>query len=305
VPDRGEAIPGEEQGVQLVPLAGPLFATLGLPLRAGRSFTDGETVDPESDVVVVGARLAAELWPDDGPLGQRLGIVGTYSSPSAPAGESTRWLRVVGVAPDLVYEEVGEETAQSQRIVYVPAAVAGWRTMALLVRTDGDPAALATGVPRALREVDPALAPYDLMTMTRRNVVTHWGEGLLSRLFAGFACIGLLLSCLGSYGLMAFAAARRHREMGLRLAIGATTRDLLRLQLRSGARLAMGGVLLGLPLALLVARALEGILYGVSAWDPRVWLLLPALLIAVVLFACYLPARRASLTEPAAALRVE
>jgi ABC-type antimicrobial peptide transport system permease subunit len=153
--------------------------------------------------------------------------------------------------------------------------------------------------------VDPALAPYDVLTMTQRNVVTHWGELFLSRLFEGLAAAGLLLSCIGSYGLMAFAAARRHREMGLRLAIGATAADLLRLQLRTGVRLAVGGVLLGLPLAVLVARALEGFLYGVSPWDPRVWLLLPSLLVAAVLLACYLPARRASLTEPAAALRQE
>jgi predicted permease len=305
VTDRGATLPGDELGVQLVPVAGPFFATLGLTLHAGRSFTEGEAVDPESDVVVVGARLAAELWPDQDPLERRLGIVGTYAPTAADGSEATRWLRVVGVAPDLVYEEVGEETAQSQRTVYVPSAVAGWRTMALLVRADGDPASLAIGVPRVLRAIDPALAPYDVMTMAQRNVVTHWGESLLSRLFTGFAAIGLLLSCLGSYGLMAFAAARRHREMGLRLAIGATAADLLRLQLRSGARLAVAGVLLGLPLALLVASALQGVLYGVSAWDPRIWLLLPPLLMAVVLLACYLPARRASLTEPAAALRVE
>jgi predicted permease len=305
VPDRGSTLPGDELGVQLVPVAGSFLATLGLQPLAGRLFTAGETVDPASDVTVVSSQLAAELWPGGDALGRRLAIVGVYSRSSSEATEERTWLRVVGVAPDLVYEEVGEETTQSQRIVYVPAAMAGWRTMALLVRADGDPAAAAGEVPRALREVDPALAPFDLLTMVERNGVTHWGEILLGRLFTGFAATGLLLSCIGSYGLMAFAAARRHREMGLRLAVGATAGDLLRLHLRKGARLAAGGVLLGLPLAALVARALEGTLYGVSAWDLRVWLLLPALLMAVVLAACYLPARRASLTEPAAALRAE
>ena len=287
---------GEELGVQMVPVAGPLFPTLGLRPREGRAFTAGETVDPSSDVALVNARLAAKLWPQGGAVGRRLGIVGA---------EETSWRRVVGVAPDLVYEEVGEENPQSQLTVYVPAAVAGWRTMALLVRTDGDPGPLAAALPRALREVDPGLAPYDLMTMEQRRLVTHWSERFLGRLFGGFATAGLLLACIGSYGLMAFAAARRRREMGLRLAIGATAADLLRLQLGSGARLALGGMLLGLPLAAAVARALAGVLYGVSAWDPKVWLVLPPLLVAVVLLAAYVPARRASLTEPATALRQE
>jgi ABC-type antimicrobial peptide transport system permease subunit len=177
--------------------------------------------------------------------------------------------------------------------------------MALLVRTAGDPGSLAADVARALREIDPALAPYEVMTMARRQEVTHWGETFLSRLLGSFALVGVVLACIGSYGLTAYSAARRRREMGLRLAIGATAADLQRLLLGGGARLAVLGVVLGLPPALLVARGLEGILYGVSAWDPAVWLTLPPLLVAVVLLACWLPARRASRTEPSVALRQE
>jgi predicted permease len=296
VPDRGTAQPGEELGAQMVPLAGDLWRTLGVALAEGRNFAAGEAADAETDVALVSAALARELWPRGGAVGGRLGLAGV---------DGTRWLRIIGVAPDLLYEEAGESTAQSRRIVYVPAVAAGWRTMALLARGAGDPAALAADVARALREVDPALAPYDVLTMSRRREVTHWAERFLGRLFGGFALGGLLLACIGSYGLTAYSAARRRRELGLRMAVGATVRDLQRLLLGSGARLALLGVALGLPPAIAAARALESVLFGVSAWDPVVWAALPALLVGVVLLACWLPARRASRTDPAAALRQE
>lgn len=296
VADRGDATPGEELGVQMVPVAGDLWATLGLRLAAGRDFTAGEAADTEGGVALVNARLAADLWPAGSAVGGRLGVVD---------GEAIRWLRVVGVAPDVLYEEAGESTPQSERTVYLPAAAAGWRTMALLVRTAGDPAALAAEVGRTLRAVDPALAPFDVATMERRKEISHWAETFIGRLFGGFALAGLLLACIGSYGLTAYAAERRRRELGLRLAVGATAADLQRLLLGRGMRLAVLGVLLGLPPAVAVARVFEGMLYGVSPWEPGVWLTLPPVIVAVVLVACWLPARRASRTEPAAALRQE
>lgn len=296
VPDRGAAVPGEELGAQMVPTSGDLWRALGLELVDGRGFSAGEAIDPASDAALVSAGLARELWPRGGAVGGRLGLA---------TSEGTRWLRVIGVAPDLLYEEAGEATAQSRRIVYRPAAVAGWRTMALLVRGAGDPASLGVEVTRALREVDPALAPYDVMSMARRREVTHWAERFLGNLFGGFALGGLLLACIGAYGLTAYGAQRRRRELGLRLAVGATVADLQRLLIGGGVRLAVLGVALGLVPAFGAARALESILYGVSAWDPRVWLALPALLVGVVLVACWVPARRASRTDPAAVLRQE
>jgi predicted permease len=296
VPERGPALPGEEIGVQAMPASPGLFATLGLALLEGRTFSAAETVDPRADVVLVNRRLAADFWPAGSAIGRRIGVV---------TPEGTRWLRVVGVAPDLVYEELGEETPQSQRNVYLPLAVAGWRTMAVLVRASVDPAPLAAAVPRALRDVDPGLAAFDVLTMDQRRLVTHWGERFLGRLFAGFAAAVMLLACVGTYGLMSYAAARRRRELGLRLAVGASSTDLVRLLLGSGVRLAVLGLLVGLPLAGIAARMLQGLLFGLSAWDPGIWLSLPALLLAVVLGACWLPARRASLTPPAVALRQE
>jgi predicted permease len=291
----GFAARGEEIGVQAIPASPGFWRTIGREIVAGRTFTAAEAFDERAEVVIVNQRLAQALWPGLDPLGRRVGIV----------NESTRWRRVVGVAPDLVYEEVSEETAQSRLSLYVPTAVAGWRTTAVLVRVDGDPAQLVPLLPRALAEVDPSFAPYDVMTMERRREVTAWGQRFIGRVFAGLAAASLLLACIGSYGLLSYAVSQRRRELGVRLAIGATAGDVVRLLLGEGARLATAGTLLGLPLALLAALALRGLLFGVSPWEPRLWLALPAALLAAVLLACYLPARRAGTIEPSAALRQE
>lgn len=291
----GTATPASEAtGVEMVPITDRLFSTLGVSLVAGRTFTPAEVVDEEADVAIVNRRLANAFWPGVDPLGRRIGLVDA---------EPTRWLRVVGVAPDLVYEEIGEETAQAQLTLYRPCAAVGWRTMAVLVRTQGDPAPLAAMVPRALREIDPGLAAYDVLTMQRRRVLTAWGERFLGRVFGGFAVASLLLACVGTYGLISYTAGRRQREMGVRLAIGARGGDIVRMLLGEGAWLATAGTLIGLPLALLGARALRSQLYQVSPWDPGSWLLLPAVMLGAVLLACYVPARRAGLTDPSAALR--
>ncbi len=130
IPERGVGAPGEELGAQLVPVTPAFFETLGLQPVEGRSFTASEAEQPQSDVVVVNKRLADILWPGESGLGRRLQVV---------AADRTNEYRVVGIVPDVVYEELGEETSQSRLIVYVPYARAGWRTMAMLIRTRMDP----------------------------------------------------------------------------------------------------------------------------------------------------------------------
>jgi predicted permease len=294
VPERGVSAPGEEIGAQAIPVASDVFGALGLQLIEGRAFTAAEVEQPEADVIVVNARLAARFWPGQSAIGRTLRIV---------EPQRTTACRIVGVAPDLVYEELGEETAQSQLNVYVPYARAGWRTMALLVRTPGNPAAVTGGVRGAVRATDPAFAAFDVMTMTERRLFTSWGERFVGRTFGAFAIAALLLACVGAYGLTAYAAAQRTREIGLRVAIGATRRAILQLLLARAVRLAAIGWLAGLPLAFASARLVQGLLFRVSPWTAEVWGLLPLALLGMVLLASFLPARRASLTDPATALR--
>ena len=296
IADRGTTTQGEETGVETIPAAPGLWDALGISLLAGRSFTTAENEDEDADVAIVNQRLAAAFFPSGDAVGRRVGVV---------EGDGTRWLRVIGVAPNVVYEEVGEETSQSRLNLFVPCAVTGWRTMAMIVRAERDPSPFAALAPRLVSAAAPGAAAFDVMTMEQRLTFTNWGERFLGRMFGGFALASLLLACIGTYGLVSYAAAQRRRELGVRTAVGATAADLLRLLLGGGARLAVGGLLLGLPLALAAARLVEGLLFGVTAWDFGVWATLPAALLAAVLLASYVPARRASRVDPASALRQE
>jgi predicted permease len=296
VPERGVSVPGEELGVQLIPATPDLWGTLGLTLLDGRTFTTADTIAEQGDAAIVNRRLADRLWPGESPIGRRLGV----ASPDRIA-----WLRVVGVAPDVVYEEFGEETTQSQLNVYAPYGALGWRTMALIVRASEDPGALAAPIRRLLREVDPAISPYDVLTMERRRMATTWGERFIGQMFTLFALASLLMACLGAYGVMAYAAGRRTREIGVRLALGAKPSEVRWLFMRRGAALVGVGLAVGAPLAVATARAVESLLYGVSPWSIGVWAGLPLVLASAILAASYLPAWRASRTDPMTALRYE
>ncbi len=297
VPEHATATRSEEVGAQVVPITPSFFDAIGAPLVEGRPFTDAENDRPGADVAIVNRALAARFWPGEEAVGRQLRV-----ATGAPAVET---LRVIGVAPDLVYEELGEETAQSKLNVYIPYGRAGWRTMGLLLRTAGDPAAVAPAVRGAIREVDPGVASFDLQTMTERRLATSWGERFIGKTFALFGLAGLLLACVGAYGLTAYSAAQRTREIGVRMAVGAGRADILRLLVGRGARLAVLGIAAGLPMAIAAASGVQRLLFRVSPWDPGVWASVPMALVAAVLLASFAPARRASLIDPATALRHE
>jgi len=297
VPERGAAAQGEELGLQMLPAMPAFWDTLGLSLREGRAFTSDESAAADSDVVIVNERLAAYFWPGESALGRRLGVLDDQGA--------IDWRRVVGVSPNLVYEEFGEETAQSRFIVYVPVARAGWRTMALLVRAAGNPALLASPARQVIGETDPGLAAFDVLTMWQRREVTQWGERFIARLFGLFGATALLIASVGAYGVMAYGAGQRAREIGVRLALGARAGHVLWLVMRRGVLLTALGVAVGVPLAVLTARAVQSLLFDVSPWSPAVWAGVPLALAAAILAASYLPARRASRIDPAVALRQE
>ena len=283
-------------GASVIPVNAAFWDALGLRIGEGRAFTAAEAADPASGAAVVGRRLADRLWPGQ-PAVDRVFHV------REPAGR--RAYRVVGVSPDLVYEELGEETDQSRLVFYVTHAQRPYRTLAAIVRVDGDPALVLQPARAALRSVDPAIAAFDTLTMADRRDATMWGERFMGSTFAVFGVMGLLLACLGTYGLTAYAAAQRAREIGVRLAIGATRAHILRMLLSRGARLALAGAAIGLPLAGAAAAAMRGLLFEVSPWDLRLWIALPVLLIGAVLLASYPPAHRASSADPARALRAD
>jgi putative ABC transport system permease protein len=189
--------------------------------------------------------------------------------------------------------------------VHVPYATMRNRTIALLVLGRGDPTALVPAVRGQIRALDPTLAPYEVMSMADRRRLTFWEYRLLSGLFAQLAVVALVLAGAGVYGVVAYGVARRRRELGVRLVLGASPRGLLGSVVRATAIPAVIGGAAGLILAFWLSRLLVGLLYGVEASDPVTFTVAGGAMIGVALLAAWLPARRALKLDPADALRTE
>jgi predicted permease len=288
--------PGEDLGAQTIAVTEGLFDAVGLRLIDGRVFTAAEIVDPEARVTVINQRLARQLWPDGSAVGRRIGLAGS---------RDVTWLRVVGVAPDIVYEELGEQTEQSQRNVYLPYAASASRTMALLVRASGDPDALRAPVRAALRRVHAGLPVYDVRTLREVRRFTTFEQRFFGQLMGGFAAAALLLACLGVYALLAYATRLRTREIGVRLSLGARPRDVTTLFVRQAVQIGAAGLAVGGLLAAGVGQLLRGTLFEVDSRDPWLYVSVAASLLLAVLAAAYIPARAASRVDPVTALRAE
>jgi predicted permease len=300
------ATEGEELWATAVPSTSGLFATLGIEPLAGRDFTAAEALDPESGVAIVGARLAARLWPSGG-----VGAAGGGGNFASAVGRRLELpevgsFRVIGIVPDLQYEEFGEDGEAARLQVHLPYAVSGWRGMSILVRAAaGDPATLTAAVRDELARLDGTLAPYDIMTMRERRAYTTWPQHLFGQSFAAFAAIALVLSVSGIYGVIGYAVGRRTREIGLRMALGARPAGVVGAVVGRALKLAAIGAAAGLLAALAFARALESILYGVSTTDPTLYASVLAVILLAAAAAAYLPARRASAVDPTEALRAD
>ena len=285
---------GSELGIQLIGITESFFEALDVPLVEGRAFDARDLEEEAGPVAILNRRLAERLWPREPAAGRDVGLVN---------GADIRWLRVVGVAPDVQYEEFGEETAQSQLNVYVPYSLDPSRGIAFLVRVEQRSAALAGPVRDAFRSFAPGVPLFLLRTMEEIRYFTTWEQRFFSRTFVAFAVAALLLAGLGTYGLIAYRASRRVREIGVRFALGATYGEVLGMLVREGSLVACLGLALGLPAAYLVSRILEGILFRIPAVNVALYLAAGLLLSAAVLLASYIPARRAARIDPMTALR--
>jgi ABC-type antimicrobial peptide transport system permease subunit len=177
--------------------------------------------------------------------------------------------------------------------------------MTLVARTAGDPTSVAAAVRREARAMDPAMPMFEVETLTTQIAASLQRERLLATLSSGFGLLALLLSCLGLYGILSYAVARRTNEIGVRMALGADRRDVLWLVLSDALRLVLIGAALGVPAALAASRLVASQLFGISAADPGAIVEATLALLAVAAVACYLPARRATRVDPLVALRCE
>lgn len=282
-------------GVHSIGISPELFNTLDLSLVEGRTFTDAEMQDTDSDVVVLNQELAVRLWPGESSIGRRIGF---------RSADDIVWLRVIGVAPDIHYEEVGEDTDQSRLNVYLPYSRSGARSMAMIMRAQTAPEPLIPAVREALQRIGPTFATFRLMPMRELRRLTTWEQEFFGDLMAAFAAGALLLACLGIYALISYSVGRRSREIGVRLALGARPADVVRMLLGETARVGGLGLVVGLVLAVAIARLLAGTLYGVRV-DAWLFASMAAPLTLAIVLATWLPARRAARVEPTAALRDE
>ena len=288
----GRPVPpsGSEDQTYQIAVSPQYFKTVGIPLLYGRDIavTDDST---SLAVGIVDATLANRYWKGADALGKRIRL-----------GGDTTWYTIVGVA-GIVRD--GDPALPPEPHLYVPIPQAGGNPLALAIRTNASNAGVTLAARRAVAELEPSIPLDDVKTLNSIIDRTYATRRLTKLLLGGFALVALMLAAVGIYGVMSLHVANRSREFGIRLAIGADPRALVRLVLGEGAVLAALGVVLGIAGAIAVTRSLASLLYDVSPTDPAVLLALPLVLAGIALAACYLPARRAARSDPLIALRAD
>ena len=280
--------PADLRRAQFQVASSDYFSTLKAPILSGRAFTDADIRGSEP-VAIVNAMLARTQSPGRDPVGRSLAL-----------GQQT--VRIVGVVADI--HDDGLDVPVTPR-VYIPLLQRSNNALTVFYRSSTDPSSLNTSVERTIHEIDPTLPIFGQKTMadllddsTVRRKVVLW-------LMGAFAAVALLLAAIGTYGVMSVAASRRVREIGIRMALGAQRRDILQLIVRPGLGLAIAGVAVGVVGAALLAQLMSTVLFAVAPTDVVTYAAVSVLLIVVALFACYVPARRATKQDPLIALRTD
>jgi len=291
-----EPQPGQWPELFFEPVSLRYFETLGIRLLEGRAFTSADTAE-RPRVIIINETTARRFWPNQSAIGKRIGR----------PGQDPNWMEVVGVINDLSFPgSLGEPYTRYQ--AFRPLAQTTWGSVSISLRTsspNGAPEALANDLRRAVAELDPTLPAHRIRTV--RSLVERGmgGVSLLGVLLGAFAALGLVLASVGIYGVISYSVAQRTGEIGIRMALGARPRDVLRLVLGKGSRLILLGALLGFGGAYAVARFLASAIPTLPTRDPVAMGAIIFALVAVALAACYLPARRATKVDPMVALRHE
>jgi putative ABC transport system permease protein len=303
--------PGERPSMEASVVGPDYFRVLGIPLIRGRSFVEqddrshlrGKELGSLSAAerwwaglskIIVDEEFARRYWPNDDPIGQRVRLPW---SPNGPV------LEVVGVVGHVKVDRLSEPSRLVQ--AYLPFFEAPRGGMALLLKTTLAPKTLVAAVRQKARELDPELALYDIRTLAEVRDTSIAPERLNLMLLGVFAAVALALAVIGLYGVLAYGVTQRQREIGVRMALGAQSSDVLKLIVRHGMLLTLLGVVIGLAASFALTRVLSTLLYEVKPTDPATFTAVTLLLTLVALFACWLPARRATKADPMEALRCE
>jgi putative ABC transport system permease protein len=285
--------PGEQRAAGQRWVSTDYFKALDIQLQKGRVFTesDGAGAPP---VLVINDAMARQYWPNEDPIGRRINFERRDGQPV--------WREIIGVVGDVRHTALDKRSGPE---IYLPITQNPWPFMTLVVRTDGASMNFVAAVRGQVLAIDKGLPISNIHTMEElleRSVSQPRFNLALLAIFAGVA---LLLAAVGIYGVMSYLVTERTHEIGVRMALGAQARDVLKLVIRQGMTLTLAGVALGLITAFGLTRLIKSLLFGVSATDPMTFAVIAILLAGVALLACWIPARRAAKVDPMIALRYE
>jgi predicted permease len=273
--------------------SGHYFEVMQIPLLKGRLFNAQDTAD-KPHVLLVDEFMAQQLWPNQDPLGKRVSFGDLAAKP--------QWATVVGVVGRIKHETLDSD---SRIAIYMPQSQYISRAMNVVLHSNTDPIALASAVNHELHELDHDLPVFRVLTMEQRVAASLARRRFTTVLLGGFAGLALALATIGIYGVMSYLVSQGTREIGIRMALGATQRGVVQLVVRQGMVLALFGVFTGLVAAFAFTRIVSGLLFGVATTDPLTFSVIAVLLVAVALIASYIPARRAARIDPMISLRSE
>ncbi len=283
-----------------MPVTPGFYQTYGVSLTRGR-YLDARDLAGAPRVAMVSESFARQYLPGLDPLTQRVKIAELLPDHNPPFGAPVEW-QIVGVFHDIQYQS--HPTTGSAE-VDVPFDQSPWPYTTIGVRTNGNPTAVTSGIAAAVRSVNPDYPITRVRTMDQVVSESLITDRFTALVFGSFAGLALLLAAIGIHGVMTFSVAQRNHEMGIRIALGADSAQVLKLVVGDGMRAALIGMALGLPGAYLVGKTLKGLLYNVGVLDVRALIGVAVVLLASALVACYIPARRATKIDPLAALRQE
>ena len=292
--------PGEEPLLHQRIISPGYFQAMGVGIRNGREFEQRDRADARQ-TAIINETMARRFWPNQNPIGKRLALT-TEVYQGGKFDLDSAWREVVGVVGDMRHFGLASEPVPE---TYIPFQQSPKREMTLVIRTSTDPSALAPAVRREVANIDKDQPVANVRTMDQimsESLARPRFSFLLLTIFAGVA---LVLAAVGVYGVMSYSVGQRTHEYGIRMALGAQTRDMFTLVLKEGFRLAIIGIAVGIAGALALTHYLRSLLFGISATDPIIFAGISFMLIAVTLLACYIPARRAMRVNTMVALRYE